>query len=481
MKKIFCVIIAVVLVFALSLTSFAYHPVVEIKSSDWVISSPDSFKVVYPENKNNYVLSSSDALKHSYLNGETYYGSLHWNDEGYHRVSQHEFSPPVCNGEWGSSGESYGSDANRIIFEVGNTVYMAVFHGVNFVYVTDEEYPPYRDLIFDVSGCIAEVDFYKISYPFSSWQFVTYFDVYGSEDVISVSDLNLSSDVFIWYSDADIYNYNHDEIIHPASKINYTSCFIYFEYSEPVSVLEGSLNVTDSYNLFFPGNLSFVEFESYEDDMEHEEVMNAIDEAAGIISGSISDATSDLSAEIVDAAEGINDSIDLQTEIISDKLDDVSDSIDNASQNITDKLGDVGDSINDKLDETKKSLLDGIKGFFIPSDESMEDIDKQWDELLKTRFGALYEVSDIISDFGSNLTWEYIQTAGEKNTITMPKVTVNFGDTPFSFGGYEVSIIPDGFDVLVTAVKGITSIVCTFLFINSLRNKYEKLIGGTAA
>lgn len=63
----------------------------------------------------------------------------------------------------------------------------------------------------------------------------------------------------------------------------------------------------------------------------------------------------------------------------------------------------------------------------------------------------------------------------------MPEVTVNFSDTSFSFGGYEVSIIPDGFDVLVTAVKGITSIVCTFLFINSLRNKYEKLIGGTAA
>lgn len=62
----------------------------------------------------------------------------------------------------------------------------------------------------------------------------------------------------------------------------------------------------------------------------------------------------------------------------------------------------------------------------------------------------------------------------------MPEVNVMLVDTEFVFGGYEVQIIPDKFEVLVKALKSIISIVCTLLFVNALKSKYDKLIGGNA-
>ncbi len=580
LKPVFSIFVIIAVCLTASLSAFAYHPVVEISSSDWIISSSDTFKVVYPDNKDNYITSNHNALNHSYLNGESYYGSLHWNDNGYHRITRHEFSPPVCNGEWVASGDAYGIEAKRIIFEVGNTFYMAVFHSVNSVYVTDADYHTQRDLHFDVSGCCAEVDFYKIAYPFTSWQFVKFFDVYGDEDVISFSDVSAVSDVILWFSDVDIYNYKHDKIVKAADKTSYTSCVFPVNYSEPVSVLEGSVSftidelllnklefgsfafildkigfvcgmetgilsinynatflqngkelgkttfysysydvlsdtydievgkdyinsemtiidinnefpegvellfefsfVTDAYNLFFPGNISFVEFESYEDDMQHDEVMNAIDEAAGLLDGSIKNASSELSQEIANAADSIVSNSNDNASIVTSKIDESTKSITNKLQDvkngITDKLNDVKDGITEKLEDTKNGIIEGIKNLFVPSEEVMQGIRDKWDELFKNRFGALYEVGQIISDFATSVK----DTKGEKNTITMPKVKVMLVDTEFVFGGYEVQIIPDKFDVLIKTLKSIISIVCTLLFVNALKSKYDKLIGGNA-
>lgn len=67
--------------------------------------------------------------------------------------------------------------------------------------------------------------------------------------------------------------------------------------------------VTDGYGLFFPGTFEIIEFESYEDDIEHEEVLSSIHEASSVISGEISFARSELSSEIVEAASNITTSI----------------------------------------------------------------------------------------------------------------------------------------------------------------------------
>ena len=203
--------------------------------------------------------------------------------------------------------------------------------------------------------------------------------------------------------------------------------------------------------------------------MEHDEVMCAIDEASAYLAGEISSVKTELGKEITDAASDVVSASNSNTQILSDKIDA-------STQTLSDKLGEVKDGISNKLTEIKNDLLEGIKSFFIPSDEVMEEIDDEWDELLSSRFGALYEVSDIITEFANKIK----DTEGKKDTITLPQVKVKLVDTDFVFGGYEVKVIPEGFDLLVTTLKGIISIVCTLLFVNALRKKYDKLVGGNS-
>ena len=75
---------------------------------------------------------------------------------------------------------------------------------------------------------------------------------------------------------------------------------------------------------------------------------------------------------------------------------------------------------------------------------------------MSSRFGAVYQVVNIMTD-----SWDGIMQADQTDTISFPQATLNFSGTSFSFGGYDVKIVPDGFGVLVTAIKSIVAIVCT--------------------
>ena len=246
--------------------------------------------------------------------------------------------------------------------------------------------------------------------------------------------------------------------------------------------------ISDGFDLFFPGTLEIIEFDSYDAQIKHDDVKDAINEATDIISGGLSDVVdsvngtkSELTQEIVDAVTDITSSIDdARTDIVGSVESAASDIMDGLD-NVSGSIDDASDKITDKLEDTKNGILDGIKSFFIPSEDSMTSIKVEWDELLSNRFGALYEAGGIISDFGEQMNMDSIRTRGIKNTIVMPSVTVDLAGTPFTFGGYEVQIVPEGFDFLITVVKGITSIVCTLAFINALRKKYDKIIGGSSA
>lgn len=71
---------------------------------------------------------------------------------------------------------------------------------------------------------------------------------------------------------------------------------------------------SNGYNLFFPGLLEIIEFESYEDTMQHDEVLDAISSASGTVTGAISEASSSLASEIAsaasDAASSVNNHMD---------------------------------------------------------------------------------------------------------------------------------------------------------------------------
>lgn len=141
-------------------------------------------------------------------------------------------------------------------------------------------------------------------------------------------------------------------------------------------------------------------------------------------------------------------------------------------QNLKDGLSNVVKSITELPVKLWENISDGLKGLFVPSEESMTAYKDKWDELLASRFGAVYQVVNIMTD-----SWDSIMNADQTDTIAFPQATINFSGTPFTFGGYDVKIVPDGFGVLVTAIKSIVAIVCTVAFVNGLRKRYDEIMG----
>lgn len=122
-----------------------------------------------------------------------------------------------------------------------------------------------------------------------------------------------------------------------------------------------------------------------------------------------------------------------------------------------------------------QTIMDGIKGLFVPDAEAMAEYKDQWESLLSQRFGAIYESVQLIDDFASSLSMQGLQ-----DTVTFPSVELDLAGTLVVFGGWEVDVVPDGFEFLIEVLKKIISIVATLAFVNAMRNKFEGILGGSA-
>lgn len=137
----------------------------------------------------------------------------------------------------------------------------------------------------------------------------------------------------------------------------------------------------------------------------------------------------------------------------------------------------IVDGIGQKLTQLKDALLEGIKNLFIPNEEQIVDLRNKFEELLADRFGAVYESSKIVDDFYGAFSAEAsINAVDGSNTVSFPTVTVNLVGVPFTFGGWEVDVVPEGFEGIIDVLKVITSIVCTFLFVNAMRKRLEGVL-----
>lgn len=154
------------------------------------------------------------------------------------------------------------------------------------------------------------------------------------------------------------------------------------------------------------------------------------------------------------------------------------------SKGILGKLGDLFNSITDGFKNIGNwfaelpgklwaVISEGLKNLFVPDSAYLATYKDKWDELLSSRFGAVYQVCDIITN-----SFTDIELSDESNTIQFPLVSlpVGSGET-FSFGGYQIQIVPSGFEFLASSLKMIVAIVCTFAFINGLMKRYEEIMG----
>lgn len=135
-------------------------------------------------------------------------------------------------------------------------------------------------------------------------------------------------------------------------------------------------------------------------------------------------------------------------------------------------VSDIFDAIIELPQKIWEFIEEGLKNLFIPDAEYISDYKDSWDSLLSDRFGAVYQATGVIVDF-----WESISYSDTTNTIYMPKADLSSVGIPFSFGGYDVKVIPDGFGTIVEVVKKIISISCVFMFVNALRKRYDEVMG----
>lgn len=135
-------------------------------------------------------------------------------------------------------------------------------------------------------------------------------------------------------------------------------------------------------------------------------------------------------------------------------------------------IKDIASSIAELPEKLWAKIENGLKGLFVPSEESIASFKDRMLGLMNERLGAVYEVVDITLN-----SWDRVMEYADTHVIEIPLVTIPLGQESFTFGGYEVKVIPDGFEFLQTAVRLITGILATLAFVTGLRNRYDEVMG----
>ncbi len=143
-------------------------------------------------------------------------------------------------------------------------------------------------------------------------------------------------------------------------------------------------------------------------------------------------------------------------------------------KNIFTKIGDIASSITELPSKIWDLISNGLQSLFVPSDDYITNFKDDMNILLSERLGAVYDVVDKTLN-----GWDRIQANDESNTIEFPLVSIDLPEnTTFEFGGQEVKVVPDGFEFFVNTLKLVVGIVCTILFINGLKKRYDEIMGG---
>lgn len=211
----------------------------------------------------------------------------------------------------------------------------------------------------------------------------------------------------------------------------------------------------------------------------------SVDTSTSAIQSSISSLTSNVTNQLNSVKTAVTNStntitfkIDTMSQDIQTGLQNVVESAQQNTQNIINTVTQKVDEVKTGITEVKDSILDlpnkiseMLIGLVVPDEQTMIEQRDNWDNLLAERFGAVYESVEVMDSIAAAF-----QSSAETSTITLPAVTVGLAGTDFTFGGYDVEVVPEGFDSLVTALKLIIDIVVTLAFINAMKSRYEQLV-----
>lgn len=115
------------------------------------------------------------------------------------------------------------------------------------------------------------------------------------------------------------------------------------------------------------------------------------------------------------------------------------------------------------------SILDGLKGLFIPDDDFMDGFKADMQTLLQEHLGGLYEAEQLMAD-----SFEQLPNVVAKSEIYIPPVMLNLAGTPFKLGDWHVPLKVSGMpSVLYEGIAFIIDFLCLAGFLRMCRNKLE--------
>lgn len=116
-------------------------------------------------------------------------------------------------------------------------------------------------------------------------------------------------------------------------------------------------------------------------------------------------------------------------------------------------------------------LSDLLKFLFIPTEEDLSSIIDDFSSNFKEKLGFLWECSEVVVDFWSNLT-----ASSETSTIDFPGLSIAFPGGTFTLPAQAVPIWPSGISALQAPVRLGTTIVLVFLWLRGLLHRVEQIL-----
>lgn len=161
---------------------------------------------------------------------------------------------------------------------------------------------------------------------------------------------------------------------------------------------------------------------------------------------------------------------------IFNKIGDIFESIKNGFSNMAQGFVNLLQSLSELPSKLWTLISDGLKSLFVPDYKFIEDYKQSWDSLLSIRLGALYQAVNFVIEICTELGG-VILSGESSSTIEFPEVSLSFGETVFTFGGWNVDIIPEGFDTISSLCRSFSILIMVFIAFNTLKRKYDRLVG----
>lgn len=160
----------------------------------------------------------------------------------------------------------------------------------------------------------------------------------------------------------------------------------------------------------------------------------------------------------------------------SDLTDAIAEHFDSFQSLFTDTISGFRSSMESYLDALPARIAEELAKIFQPTEGHFEEAADQSSQLAEEKLGAVYQAAGVIDQIAGAFTEQTTQTF-----IAVPVLRVNvLPDVPFEFGGWEVPVVPPGMESVFEVVKFAIDIVCTLAFLNGMKRRLERFLGGAS-